>query len=70
MKECKYCREVDTKALLELDYIDQEAYHEEYELYVVIGIEGGSLSAWHKDEHSIKINYCPMCGRKLEESVE
>lgn len=59
MDRCKYCevKLENRNNLLESDY--------EFEVYI-----GGDNYLVHQDEEAqvieIKINYCPMCGKKLE----
>ena len=52
MAECKYCN--GEKLVIHGDYTD-----------LVINTRERLISAWADGEANLKINYCPMCGRKL-----
>ncbi len=66
MKECKYC-----------EGIQQLAYEIKDNHYIDIEVNSinGSLELYYSNEadgkfvfiKSININYCPMCGRKLDQ---
>ena len=61
---CKYCEGdlYNKKYLYEDKYGDNTAFiNDENEIYVSIREEE------YIDEMKFKINYCPMCGRKLGE---
>lgn len=81
MAECKYCKinydnEIDTAILNELK--SNYDYKTKKHFGAVISIEGDKLNVWTCAnvyepayvETSVKINFCPMCGRQLNENVE
>lgn len=52
---CEYCREKSRRALL-----SDEKYNESF-----VEVAGDKLVMVTDDAYSTKINYCPMCARKL-----
>lgn len=52
---CEYCRDESRRALL-----SDEKYNESF-----VEVTGGELVMVTDDTYSTKINYCPMCWRKL-----
>lgn len=63
--KCEYCQgdkviydKGDWQDYIRLTVIDDS-------IYLSVGADGQSAA-----DESIKINYCPMCGRKLEANAE
>lgn len=59
MSKCKYCQySIGNESIYESNCIDLEVFDNHLLIDVGIQYEGTKERA--------KINYCPMCGRKLE----
>ncbi|WP_167630384.1 hypothetical protein [Listeria valentina] len=60
MEECKYCQTVNgTRGTLHVDVAGGEVLYINDEAQLEFSDKGSELK--------IDINYCPMCGRKLED---
>lgn len=65
-KPCEYCKEWTT-------YDDRNYLHEDEYLSVFIDHMKNSLTIIYGSndiDEDIEISYCPMCGRKLEDSID
>lgn len=68
---CKYCEQYES---LEYFYEENEEELTEFGEGTICVVDGRlsyefATDMFYKDG-SVKINYCPMCGRKLEEEAE
>lgn len=62
---CEYCDDYHAPTELIREPIDLGVAGD---WYMMIDVEDGELKfSWRDAEYSRKINYCPMCGRKLDE---